>query len=105
MISKRARLAKKGPVPGRRSIQAGMVVRSADGSRLGVVTACSNAHFYLRKGCINAEKYAAPYAEIAGVRGGDLILRRGLESLIELSKAGVEGPLTHTKPMLSIPAV
>jgi hypothetical protein len=81
-----------------------MVVRSSDGSRLGVVTACGNVQFYLRKGLLHPEKYVATYAEIADLPKGDVVLRRGRESLIEPAKAPpAEGPLTHTKPLYLLP--
>ena len=88
----------------RRSIQAGMIVRGASRSRLGVVTGCANVHFYLRKGLLNPERYAALYSEIADLVGGEIILRRGTESLIDPSKATPEGPVAHTKPIYSLPA-
>lgn len=87
----------------RRSIQSGMVVRANDGSRLGVVTASGKSHFYLRKGLFNPQRYGVAYAEIADLTRGDIILRRGAESLGE-APASPEGPLTHTKPLHSLPA-
>ncbi len=81
-----------------------MVVRASDGSRLGVVTACGNVQFYLRKGLLNPEKYVALYSEIADLPKGDVLLRRGTDGLIEPAKAPpAEGPLTHTKPIHSLP--
>jgi len=81
-----------------------MIVRASDESRLGVVTACGNARLYLRKGLVHPQKYAAPYAEIADLTKGNVILRRGAESLIEAGDAPPDdGPLTHTKPIFSLP--
>jgi len=89
----------------RRSIKSGMIVRASDDSRLGIVTACGNAHLYLRKGFFQPQKYAALYAEIADLTKGDVILRRGAESLIEVENATPDdGPLTHTKPIFSLPS-
>lgn len=80
-----------------------MIVRGSDDSRLGVVTACGNAQLYLRKGFFYPQKYAALYAEIVDLTKGDVILRRGAESLIEAANATPDdGPLTHTKPIFSL---
>ncbi len=81
-----------------------MVVRASDDSRLGVVTGCGNVQLYLRKGLLHPQKYVALYAEIADLTRGDVILRRGAESLIEPANAPPpDGPLTHTKPIDSLP--
>jgi len=81
-----------------------MIVRASDDSRLGVVTACGTTHLYLRKGLLHPQKYAALYAEIADLTKGDVILRRGAESLIDAANATPDdGPLTHTKPIFSLP--
>ena len=88
----------------RRSIQSGMIVRAANGSRLGVVTACGNLEFYLRRGLLNPEKYVAPYAEIEDLPRGDVVLRRGRESLSDPANTKPDGPLTHTKPIYSLPS-
>ena len=87
----------------RRSIQSGMIVRAANGARLGVVTACGNLQIYVRKGQLNPEKYAALYGEIEDLPRGEVILRRGNESLIDPGSAQPDGPLTHTKPIYSLP--
>lgn len=80
-----------------------MIVRGSDDSRLGVVTACGNAQLYFRKGFFHPQKYAALYAEIVDLTKGDVILRRGAESLIEAANATPDdGPLTHTKPIFSL---
>jgi hypothetical protein len=81
-----------------------MIVRASDDSRLGVVTACGNARLYLRKGLVHPQKYAALYAEIADLTKGYVTLRRGAESLTEAANAPPDdGPLTHTKPIFSLP--
>ncbi len=81
-----------------------MIVRASDRSRLGVVAACGNSRIYLRKGLLNPERYAVPYGEIAELTG-EVILRRGRDSLIESTQdADTDGPLTHTKPIFSLPA-
>ncbi len=87
----------------RRSIQAGMIVRGADRSRLGVVTACASVQFYLRKGLLNQERYVALYSEIEDLPRGEIILRRGRDSLTEPNKVAPDGPLTHTKPIYLLP--
>ncbi|HME91754.1 MAG TPA: hypothetical protein VKE49_10040, partial [Myxococcaceae bacterium] len=72
--------------------------------RLGVVTACGNAQLYLRKGLLHPQAYAALYSEIADLSKGEVILRRGAESLIDTGNAPpADGPLTHTKPIYSLP--
>lgn len=81
-----------------------MIVRASDGSRLGKVSACGNGQLHLRRGLLNPQKYVALYAEIADLQRGDVILRRGAASLIEPANAPPdEGPLTHTKPIYSLP--
>lgn len=87
----------------RRSIQAGMIVRAASGARLGVVTACGNVQIYVRRGFLNPEKCAAPYSEIEDLPKGEVLLRRGGESFIDPGGAESDGPLTHTKPIHSLP--
>jgi hypothetical protein len=88
---------------GRRSIQSGMIVRASDRSRLGIVAACGTARLYLRRGLLNPERYAVPYSEIAELTG-EVILRRGRDSLIESTQAAAtDGPITHTKPIFSLP--
>jgi hypothetical protein len=80
-----------------------MIVRAANGSRLGVVTACGNLQLYVRKGLLNPEKYVALYGEIEDLPRGDVVLRRGRESLVDPGSAPPDGPLTHTKPIYSLP--
>ena len=87
----------------RRSIQSGMIVRAASGARLGVVTACGNLQIYVRDGLLNPERYAAPYGEIEDLPKGEVVLRRGRESLIDPGGAHSDGPLTHTKPIYLLP--
>ena len=87
----------------RRSIQSGMIVRAASGARLGVVTACGNLQIYVRNGLLNPEKYAALYGEIEDLSKGEVVLRRGRESLIDPGGAQSDGPLTHTKPIYLLP--
>ena len=81
-----------------------MLVRASDGSRCGVVTACGSTRFYLRKGLLQPKKYVVPYAEINDFKHGEVVLRRGRDSLTEAaSGAGEEEPLSHTKPLHSLP--
>ncbi|HYR54767.1 MAG TPA: hypothetical protein VEM39_01540 [Myxococcaceae bacterium] len=87
----------------RRSIQSGMIVRAASGARLGVITACGNLQIYVRKGLLNPEKYVALYGEIEDLPKGEVVLRRGGESLTDPSSAQPDGPLTHTKPIYLLP--
>jgi hypothetical protein len=87
----------------RRSIQSGMIVRAASGARLGVVTACGNLQIYVRNGLLNPEKYAVLYGEIEDLPRGEVVLRRGRESLTDPGSAQPDGPLTHTKPIYLLP--
>lgn len=79
-----------------------MVVRSADGRRLGTVAAAGKNFLHVRTGLISKRVYWVKYADIREIRRGEIILRGGRELLLE--PAGDEqsdGPLTHTKPILA----
>jgi hypothetical protein len=45
----------------------------------------------------------ALYGEIEDLPRGDVVLRRGRESLVDPGSAQPDGPLTHTKPIYSLP--
>ncbi|WP_437737482.1 YsnF/AvaK domain-containing protein [Sorangium sp. So ce1335] len=62
-------------------LKRGMVVRSADGEKLGKVTRIDPASFEIEKGLFFTEEYRVRYDEVADVRDGEIILTQGREHL------------------------
>jgi hypothetical protein len=84
----------------RKSIQSGMIVRAADGKRLGTVAACGKEFLHIKTGFVSKRIYRVRYADIREIRGGAVVLRGGLELLLEpRGDEQSDGPLTHTKPI------
>jgi hypothetical protein len=54
----------------------GMVVRSADGEKLGKVVACDASGFVIEKGVFFPKDFTATYGEILDVRDGEIYLAR-----------------------------
>jgi len=63
------------------SIEEGMTVRSADGEKLGTITACGESQFHIEKGFFFPKEYVATYDDVIDFREGDVYLRGNLESL------------------------
>ncbi|WP_434047700.1 MULTISPECIES: YsnF/AvaK domain-containing protein [Sorangium] len=62
-------------------IKQGMVVRSADGEKLGKVTRIEPATFEIEKGLFFTEEYLVGYDEVADIRNGEILLTHGREHL------------------------
>lgn len=69
----------------RGDIKEGMTVRSVDGHKLGKVYAAGDTEFHIEKGLFFPKDYSARYAEISDVRGGEIILVHGKDSLRSFS--------------------
>lgn len=71
----------------RSNIKEGMTVRSIDGEKLGRVFAVGDDSFEIEKGLFFPKDYLVRYAEVSEIRGDEIILTHGRESLQRL---GVE---------------
>ena len=65
----------------RTGIREGMVVRSADGERLGKVFAVGDDAFHIEKGLFFPKDYVARFSDISDIRDGEIILAHGRDSL------------------------
>lgn len=72
----------------RSNIQEGMIVRSIDGEKLGKVFAIGEDSFQIEKGLFFPKDYLVRYAEISDIRGGEIFLTHGRESLQRLGAEG-----------------
>ncbi len=59
----------------RHHIREGMVVRSADGAKLGRVALLGDHDFQVEKGAFFPREYVASYGEVAGIRDDEVILK------------------------------
>ena len=66
----------------RSEIAEGMIVRSADGEKLGKVVLCEERTFQLEKGFFFPREFTVKYEEITDIRGGDVTLARGRWALL-----------------------
>src|SRR5262249_40412702 len=80
-----------GTHPGRRGamkghftneIAEGMIVRSADGEKLGKVVLCEARTFQVEKGFFFPREFTVKYEEITEMRAGVIILARGRWALL-----------------------
>jgi hypothetical protein len=71
----------------RNEIQEGMVVRSADGKRLGRVLGCDERGFVVEKGFFFATEYVATYGDVADVAGDEIRLSLPEERLEHHARA------------------
>ncbi len=69
----------------RSHVKEGMTVRSIDGEKLGRVFAVGEGEFHIEKGLFFPKDYVCRYADISDVRGDEIILTHGRESLRQLS--------------------
>jgi uncharacterized protein (TIGR02271 family) len=65
----------------RTGIREGMVVRSADGEKLGKVFAVGDDAFHIEKGLFFPKDYVARFSDVTDIRDGEIILAHGRESL------------------------
>jgi uncharacterized protein (TIGR02271 family) len=66
---------------GLESIREGMVVRSADGEKLGRVIAIGAGDFHIEKGLFFPKDYLVSFADVSDVRDGEVILKTGRSAL------------------------
>ena len=90
----------------RENIREGMIVRSADGEKLGKIVALGDTHFEIEKGFFILKDYTVAYSDIKDVQGDECFLRFGKEELKRLNEepTGVapEAPL-GAAPMTEAP--
>ncbi|MBZ4416067.1 YsnF/AvaK domain-containing protein [Myxococcus sp. RHSTA-1-4] len=65
----------------RSDVREGMAVRSIDGEKLGKVFAVGDGEFHIEKGLFFPKDYLVRYSEISDIRGGEIILNHGKETL------------------------
>ena len=65
----------------RSQVHEGMMVRSADGKKLGRVLACDQGGFLVEKGCFFATDYVARYGDVEDVSGEEIRLSRREQAL------------------------
>ena len=70
----------------RQQVADGMTVRSTDGEKLGKVFAVEDEVFYIEKGLFFPKDYRVRYADIQDIRGGEIFLTHGRDSLARLSR-------------------
>lgn len=66
----------------RHDIREGMIVRSADGEKLGRVIACGEEAFQIEKGLFFPEDFVARYESIVDIRDGEVFLLEGRDALL-----------------------
>lgn len=71
----------------RNQVSEGMMVRGADGKKLGRVLACMEGSFIIEKGFFFATDYVAHYDDVKGVSGDELQLSRPEEELAHGQRA------------------
>jgi hypothetical protein len=68
-----------------RAVRVGMMVRDADGRRLGRVTRCDPWGFEVVRGFFGPREWVIRYDEVLEVRGDELCVARSDEDLLELA--------------------
>ena len=63
-------------------IAEGMIVRSADGEKLGKVVLCEVRTFQVEKGFFFPKEFTVKYEEITDMEDGEVILARGRWALL-----------------------
>jgi hypothetical protein len=71
----------------RTGIREGMVVRSADGEKLGKVFAVGDDAFHIEKGLFFPKDYVARFTDVTDIRDGEIILAHGRDSLRSADEA------------------
>ena len=85
----------------RRDIQQGLLVRTADGEKLGRIVRCEQDSFIIEKGIFFPTDYVARYDDIADVRSGEVYLKRSIAEL----RGSDSTPRAGTKEQVSVPLV
>lgn len=68
----------------RNSIGSGMLVRDADGKRLGRVYAAGKDFFWIRPRFMKKPRWSVPISAVHSLQRGDVILRGGEDLLTEI---------------------
>jgi hypothetical protein len=74
----------------RTSIREGMMVRSADGEKLGRVLAVGTTELQVEKGLFFPKDYVARFEDVSDVQGDEVILRHGRDALLSAPRFPVE---------------
>jgi hypothetical protein len=71
-------------------IREGMMVRTADGEKVGRVAAVGDVHFELEPGVVPIPRrdYLVEYRDVASVHGHDVILEPGVQAVLEVDDDG-----------------
>lgn len=66
-------------------IREGMTVRTAEGEKVGHVTAVGEVHFELERGVVPIPRrdYLVEFRDVAAIRGHDIFLEPGVRGLLE----------------------
>jgi uncharacterized protein (TIGR02271 family) len=79
-----------------KAVREGMMVRSADGEKLGKVIACEADTFIIGKGFFFPRDYLARYEDVQDVLGDELLLRHSRAELRELGGESRVGDTART---------
>lgn len=101
----------------RSNIQPGMTVRDRDGHKLGHVILVDDEAFFVEKGLFFPRDYLCRFADVAEVRGDDVVLAHGRDDLLrhdvtttasagteDLTGAGVTSADTNVDELRSLDA-
>lgn len=80
----------------RENIREGMIVRSADGEKLGKIVALGDSNFEIEKGFFILKDYTVSYSDIKDVQGDECFLRFGKEELKRLNEEPLGAPAAMT---------
>lgn len=90
--------------PTRRDVKEGMVVRAADGEKLGKVVRCDQEGFIVEKGIFFPRDYIARYADVTDVRDDEIYLRSRLADFRDAESRNVEStPRAGVREQVSVP--
>lgn len=83
----------------RNSISSGMLVRGADGARLGRVYASARDTFWVRPRFRKKPRFTVPLSAVKSLHRGDVILRGGDELLTPIDAELKPEPLLSVRPL------
>lgn len=83
----------------RHSISAGMLVRAADGARLGRVYASDWERVWIRPRFRKTPQFAVPVSAVRSLKRGEVVLSGGSELLQPLTEAQAHAPLVSVRPL------